>query len=615
MNSRAEVRVRSDLAEHWALRWRLRLIVAVLLVFGLAACGGGSGGDAQPGQSSSSSSLAPPPAPSPAPNQSPVLVHAPAGESGVTNHNFSFDLSQGGTTVTDPDGDALTYKVLDLGIGARLPAGLVASGPLISGVPTEACNCQLQIQVDDGRGGNSVSFLFDLHIVANSPPTVANGNQPRIVVAGQQVDVDAAQGGTTFRDADGDPLSYTVTLRGNPHGLSVAGTHISGTFDAIGAVEVTITATDGFGGAGIDAFLIAAPAAVPTSAPNLPTTPYLYKDEELPLPYVFALSSQIGPPLWDMQPADNRSTDAGATLGRVLFYDKRLSITNTHSCSSCHQQSLGFASPNQFDTGILGIPLKRSAMALANARYNINNAWFSDLRATGDLRNLIFIPIDNHDELGMALFPVEAKLGNAAFYPALFTAAFGTPDITRDRIAAAIAQFVQSLISYQSKWDQANNAMTNGPGDPASVLNAQELQGMQIYLAHCTTCHEQAANTNVWQANNGLDVVPTDPGTLNPAFQRTGAIGVFRAASLRNIAVSAPYMHDGRFATLREVIDHYDSGIQDSPNLDPILRDLTGAPWQLHLSDSDKAALEAFLNTFTDFAFLSDPKFSDPFPP
>jgi cytochrome c peroxidase len=533
----------------------------------------------------------------------------------VTNHPFTFDVSQGGTTVTDPDGDALVYSILNLGPSNSLPPGLVANGPIISGTPTAACNCLIQVQVDDGRGGNSVSFQFALKIAANSPPTVANGNPPRLVGAGALVDVDAAQGGTTFRDADGDPLAYTVTLRGDPHGLAVSGTHVSGTFSSIGAVEVTITATDGFGGTGVDAFLIAAPASAPASAPTLPARPYLYRDEELPLPYVFSLSSQVGPPLWDTQPADNRTTDAGATLGRVLFYDKRLSITNTHACSSCHQQNLGFASPNRFDTGILGIPLKRSAMALANARYNINSAWFSDLRATGDLRNLIFIPIDNHDELGMALFPIESKLAAEAFYPPLFAAAFGTPDVTRDRIAAAIAQFVQSLISYRSKWDLAHNPMTNGPGDPASVLNAQELQGMQIYLARCATCHESSANTNVWQANNGLDAVPTDPGTLNPAFQRNGSIGVFRAASLRNIAVSAPYMHDGRFATLREVIDHYDSGIQDSPNLDPILRDSMGAPWQLHLSDSDKAALEAFLDTFTDTAFLTDPKFSDPFPP
>jgi cytochrome c peroxidase len=142
------------------------------------------------------------------------------------------------------------------------------------------------------------------------------------------------------------------------------------------------------------------------------------------------------------------------------------------------------------------------------------------------------------------------------------------------------------------------------------------MQGFQIYTDHCGICHEARANTNVWQANNGLDAIPTDPGTLDPALQRNGALGVFRAASLRNIAVTAPYMHDGRFATLREVIDHYDHGVQAGPYLDAILIDpATGMPRQLNLSDADKAALEAFLDTLTDNAFLTDPKFSDPFPP
>jgi cytochrome c peroxidase len=161
-------------------------------------------------------------------------------------------------------------------------------------------------------------------------------------------------------------------------------------------------------------------------------------------------------------------------------------------------------------------------MALANARYNINRAWFSDMRVIDDLRNQIFMPIDNHDELGMALFSVEAKIQSVIFYPPLFAAAFGTPDSTRDRIAAALAQFVQSLISYRSKSDLANNPMTNDPPNPAAVFTAQEMQGLQIYTNHCVICHELRANTNVWQANNGLDVVPTDLGTQNPHSSALG---------------------------------------------------------------------------------------------
>ena len=470
------------------------------------------------------------------------------------------------------------------------------------------------MEVDDNHGGDSVSFSFMLRVNENSAPVVANANTPHLTHAGATVDYDATQSGKTFKDPDGDALSYIVSLRGNPHGLAVSGTHISGTFDAVGAVEATVSANDGLGGVTSDSFLIAAPAPVPSASPALPATSYIYRDEELPLPYVFALSSQSRIPLWDTQPADNRTTNAGATLGRVLFYDKRLSITNTVACASCHEQSHGFASPQRFNIGVLGLPLKRNSMALANARYNISPAWFSDMRVIDDLRNLIFLPIDNHDELGMALYSVETKLQNATFYPSLFAAAFGTPDITRDRIAAAIAQFVQSLISYRSKSDLANNPMTNDPPNPAAVFTALEMPGLQIYTDHCNVCHEVRANTNVWQANNGLDVVPTDVGTQNPAFQHNAAIGVFRPASLRNIAVSGPYMHDGRFSTVREVIDHYDHDVKDSPNLDALLRDVTGAPIQLHLTENDKLALEAFLDTLTDAAFLNNPKFSDPFP-
>ena len=603
---------------------RLQSVALILpIAMGLSACGGGGGAGGGPGSASLPPVSSPPgPSPTPSPpssaNQSPVLMKPAADQQAITGHAFSYDVSQGGTAVVDPDGDPLTYQINVLvgPSGLVLPKGLMLSGTTISGAPTEAGVWQIAAQVDDGRGGNSVNFEFYLRVVPNSPPAIVNANTPQLVSVGASVDYDATQNGTTFRDPDGDALTYSLTLRGNPQGLTVLGTRIQGTLNAIGAVEVIITANDGYGGITEDAFLIAAPAAPPSAPPVLPSSSYLYQDEELPLPYVFSLSSQSQAPLWDTQPLDNRTTDAGATLGRVLFYDKRLSITNTLACASCHQQSYGFASPQQFNTGVLGMPLKRNTMALANARYNINQAWFSDMRVRGDLRNLIFMPIDDHDELGMALYPIETKLQNTAFYPPLFAAAFGTPEVTRPRIAAALAQFVQALISYRSKSDLANNPMTNVPPNPAAVFTAQEMQGFQIYNDHCSICHEVRANTNVWQANNGLDAIPTDPGTLDPALQRNGALGVFRAASLRNIAVTAPYMHDGRFATLREVIDHYDHGVQAGPYLDAILIDpATAMPRQLNLSDADKAALEAFLDTLTDNAFLTDPKFSDPFPP
>jgi cytochrome c peroxidase len=260
--------------------------------------------------------------------------------------------------------------------------------------------------------------------------------------------------------------------------------------------------------------------------------------------------------------------------------------------------------------------MKRNSMALANSRYTA--AWFSDMRAHGpdvtSLKDLVLHPLQAHDELGMTPELLVSKLSAAPFYPQLFANAFGTPEINIDRIGRGLGQFVQALISYRSRADQAFNSFDNGPGDPASVYNTRELRGLELFGGNCSICHEPNAHTNVWQSNNGLDATPTDPGITEQSINNGGSGGAFRAASLRNIAVSGPYMHDGRFATLREVIEHYDSGVKASPNLDSILRDSSGGARRLNLSDEDKASLEAYLLTLTDDAFLSDPKFSDPFP-
>jgi cytochrome c peroxidase len=145
------------------------------------------------------------------------------------------------------------------------------------------------------------------------------------------------------------------------------------------------------------------------------------------------------------------------------------------------------------------------------------------------------------------------------------------------------------------------------------------MRGFQIYnddgRRRCDLCHEFRGAANEWPANNGLDLAPADPGVQHIALKQNSSTGVFRTAALRNIAVTGPYMHDGRFATLREVIDHYDHGVQDTPDLDALLREglTTGLPKRLNLSEEDKDALEAFLHTMTDDEFLTDPKFSDPF--
>jgi cytochrome c peroxidase len=159
-------------------------------------------------------------------------------------------------------------------------------------------------------------------------------------------------------------------------------------------------------------------------------------------------------------------------------------------------------------------------------------------------------------------------------------------------------------VSYRARLDRAQ-------------FSAQEARGREIFQGaarvNCSACHDVHTGSLLWGANNGVDATPTDPRDRGPLPYRGVAVGVFRAASLKNIALTAPYMHDGRFATLREVIDHYDHGIQPSANLHEKLRDADGNPLRMNLSEADKKALEAFLRSFTDQAMIADTKFSDPF--
>jgi cytochrome c peroxidase len=256
-------------------------------------------------------------------------------------------------------------------------------------------------------------------------------------------------------------------------------------------------------------------------------------------------------------------------------------------------------------------------MTLGNTRSNGARGWFSDMRVDS-LHDVARAALTAADEMGSKLPMVEVKLRATTFYPPLFAAAFGSPEITADRALLALEQYVESVLTYRSKFDQVCLPMDNSPVDCSAGFTAQELRGQQIFendnQVSCTLCHHRWSMTNIWHANNGIDDVVTDPGILDLAKRRDGTLGLFRAPSLRNIARTAPYMHDGRFATLREVIDHYDHGIKPSANLDSFLGDRTaGTARRMNLSDEDKDALEAFLRTLTDDAVLADPKFSDPF--
>jgi cytochrome c peroxidase len=343
------------------------------------------------------------------------------------------------------------------------------------------------------------------------------------------------------------------------------------------------------------------------SALRIPGTPFNYAAPALPPS--FLVQPILGQ---DNMPANNITTDAGATLGRVLFYDKRLSTNMTVSCSSCHQREHGFSDSRKFSVGFNGGLTGRNSMGLSNARWYQRRHFFWDERAA-TLEDQVLQPIQNAVEMGMTLGALTNRLAAEPYYTNLFTRAFGTPVVTSDRISRALAQFVRSIVSTRSKFD-------TGAASGFANFTAQENQGRQIFngVGNCAACHGTdnfvpGAAIN----NNGLEFPYVDLG-VGGITGRAQDNGLFKVPSLRNIELTAPYMHDGRFATLEEVVEFYNSGVVDNPNLSPPLRNPPGSPGagqphRLNLTAAQKAALVAFLKTLTDTSVTTDQKFSDPF--
>ena len=358
------------------------------------------------------------------------------------------------------------------------------------------------------------------------------------------------------------------------------------------------------------------------SAPVLPETLYRYDDGVLPRHF----TERDGPgrvAAADNTPDDNPTTNAGVTLGRVLFYDTRLSANASVSCGSCHQQRYGFSDPRRYSIGFAGQTTRRHSMSLTNARYYIRGRFFWDERAE-TLESQVLAPVQDPVEMGMPLEGLVSKLEQIDYYPPLFQEAFGSPAVTTDRVARALAQFVRALVSYRSPYDRARAA--GPPGSAAFEATLSELPrlGHRLFVAEpgqgargagCARCHVSDAQISLSPRNIGLaqqDLAQdVDQGANDERF---------KAPSLRNVAIRPPYMHDGRFATLREVIEHYDSQVEANPFLDMTLMDrrvaVTGRPvrpTRLELTEREIASLIAFLHGLTDDAFLSDPRFSDPF--
>ncbi|MEO3407161.1 cytochrome c peroxidase [Mucilaginibacter sp. CAU 1740] len=312
-------------------------------------------------------------------------------------------------------------------------------------------------------------------------------------------------------------------------------------------------------------------------------------------------------------PADNPTTQQGVYLGRLLFYEKKLSATNTISCGSCHQQSKAFTDGRALSMGINNQLATRNSMSLANLLWARKFFW--DGRANG-LEEQATFPLTNPHEMGQAIGVSVKKLSNTKLYPGLFKIVYGDSTITGERIVKAISQFERTLISANSRYDQ----YLSGYYKPT----ADELKGMELFNrgpdpekgirgANCTHCHGGPKTYLELFHNNGLDSVSKDEGMA----EFTGLItdrGRFKVPTLRNIALTAPYMHDGRFKTLDEVIDHYSEHIKQSVSLSAFLQNesnITGGR-SLKLLPKEKKQLIAFLNMLTDDTFITDKRFADP---
>ncbi len=284
-------------------------------------------------------------------------------------------------------------------------------------------------------------------------------------------------------------------------------------------------------------------------------------------------------------------TEEGIALGKRLFFDPILSIDSTVACASCHAPSAAFSDVLAFSNGVAGTT-GRNSMPVINAGWMKTLFW--DGRAIS-LEDQALGPVQNKVEMGEEWDHVVQKLQRHPDYPDLFYEAFETSTISADLTAKAIAQYVRTLISSNSKYDKYRAGLVE--------LTAEEALGLELFFterADCFHCHGTRLFTGNRFHNNGLDEFYEDTG-LAEMTQNPYDVGKFKTPTLRNVAVTAPYMHDGRFETLEEVVEFYDSGAQPSENIDPLI----GPNRRLNLSPEERAALVAFMNTLTDTDFLS----------
>ncbi len=322
-------------------------------------------------------------------------------------------------------------------------------------------------------------------------------------------------------------------------------------------------------------------------------------------------------------PVDNQLSVEAVELGRRLFYDVRLSGNNQIACATCHIQSLAFTDGKARAVGISGKVLAFSSMSLVNLLWG-PQLFFWNGRSSS-IEDQALKPIQDENEMGQDLSELVIELKDDDHYEMLFAKAYG--EINSENIARALASFQRTLVSSNSRYDKFLRGEV--------TLSKKEELGRKLFVAHpdakaslrggnCIDCHSQFLTGGFKTAfdgfsNNGLDTDENLPPGLYEVTGNASHRGLFKVPTLRNIAVTAPYMHDGRFGTLEEVLDHYNEGIRKSETLSPLIVEADNIEKgveqdiSLNLSAVEKDAIIAFLHTLTDQEFLNNEKFSDPF--
>ena len=294
---------------------------------------------------------------------------------------------------------------------------------------------------------------------------------------------------------------------------------------------------------------------------------------------------------------DNPLSKEGIELGRRLFYEPRLSIDNSHPCSSCHEQVAAFGTfEHDRSHGVF------ESHTLRNAPVLFNLAWYPQYHWEGGIYSLeeqAIHPITGATEMGDQFSNIKRKLEKVPYYQRAFQEVFNSTSIEPAHILKALAQFTGTLISANSKYDRVLKGQ--------AVFTAQEASGYQIFQARCNTCHQEPLFTDHSFRNIGLPVDPSlkDYGRMRVTGRRQDSLK-FRVPTLRNVALSSNYMHDGRFMTIQQCINHYRVGITRSNTLDPLLQN------GIQLTDSESNSLVAFLKTLTDSSFVRNPNLAKP---